>query len=95
MKIDRMAAGLNDKNIRAADVFENLETRFAVAELTAFGAAARHAQVMADGLAKCGVSTAAENLELVVSQHEPLGRFSVEPFERTCQTIARWSIALR
>ena len=61
-----MAAGLHHKNIRAPYIFQNLKTRFAVAELAVLGAAPRDAQITADGVAERRVRRAAKNLEFFV-----------------------------
>jgi hypothetical protein len=69
-----MAAGLHDKNIRAANVFQDLKSRLAIAELPALSSPARHAQIVADRFAELWIRASAENLELVVRQRSPLKR---------------------
>jgi hypothetical protein len=42
-------AGLNDKNVSATHIFQNLKIYFAIAETAQHGFAQRNVQVLADG----------------------------------------------
>ena len=52
VEIHRIAAGLHDEDVGAANVFENLIARFAVRKLAVLGASSRHAEILADGIRK-------------------------------------------
>jgi hypothetical protein len=66
MIIDGKRAGLNDENIRATDIFEDLEVNFAVAETAEQGLAEGHFEVPADGLGQRGVGGPREDFETLV-----------------------------
>ena len=68
MKIRGIRAGLHDKHVRAAHIFQNLKIHFAVAEFAELGLAELHAQVAANVLRQARVRAAAKNFELIVGQ---------------------------
>src|SRR5260370_26191610 len=59
-------ARLHDEDVGSADVFENLEINFAIAEPPEKRLAQRHIQVLADALCEHRVCHPRENLESVV-----------------------------
>ena len=67
MEIAGIRARLHDENVGAANIFENLKMRFAVAELAELGFAQFHTCVLADVLSQTQVGAAGENLEFVVN----------------------------
>jgi hypothetical protein len=68
MLIDRIGAGLNDKYICPANVFQNLKIDFAVTEATEVRAANRDSQIAANAARELRVTASGKNLELLVDQ---------------------------
>src|SRR6185437_11799828 len=66
MDIHRVAGGLDDEDVGAADVLENLDIILAVAEAGEAALAGLDAEVLADLAGERGVGGAAEDLELVI-----------------------------
>src|SRR5271167_3593503 len=66
MVIYRVAARLDDKNIGAADVFENLEINFTIAKAPELGLAQRHFQMATDAFCQRKIRGPRENFESVV-----------------------------
>jgi hypothetical protein len=66
MLVDREAGGLHDKDVHAADVFEQLEVNLAVGEALQLGLSDGHANVLADLARELRVGRAAEELEALV-----------------------------
>src|ERR1700719_4067380 len=72
----RIWAGLHDKNVRAAHVFQNLKINFAVTELAELGFTRFGAQVAANILGQARVGAATENFKLVVGQESSFARWN-------------------
>ena len=72
MVVHRKAARLDDKNIGAANVFENLKINLAVAEAAQLGFTQRDLQVLADAFREREVRRARENFKAVVVQERLL-----------------------
>ena len=66
MLVDRIAGGLHDKDIDAANIFEKLEVDFAIGKALQLGLADRNSDVAADLFSKRTVGRAAEELEAPV-----------------------------
>src|SRR5437660_12735065 len=66
MTVDRSMARLHDKNVRAANVFQNLKINFAVAEAPQQRLAQRHIQFLANTLRQYWICGPRENLKSVV-----------------------------
>ena len=64
--IDRRACGLNDKNVRAAHIFLNLQVGFAVREGPDHGGTERAAQAIANLLGERRIRCSGEYLEVVI-----------------------------
>jgi hypothetical protein len=69
VKISGIGAGLHDKDVRAAHVFQNLKINFAVAELAEFGFTRLGAQVTANIGCQTRIRASAENFEFIVGQN--------------------------
>src|SRR4029077_8561897 len=68
MVVHREATRLDNKNIGAANVLENLKINLAVAEAAQLGFAKRDLQVLADAFREREVRRARENFKAVVVQ---------------------------
>jgi len=94
MKIRGIGARLDDEDIRAAHVFQNLEINFAVAEFSELGFAAFHAQVAADIVGQATVGASAKDLKLVVDQvcQFPVSRSALSIRERILEIESSFEI---
>ena len=68
MAIDRITARLDDKNIGATDILENLKINLSIAKTVEPGLAKRHFQMLANALCKRDVRRAREDFKAVVVQ---------------------------
>ncbi len=59
-------AGLNDKNVSAAHIFQNLKIYFAIAEAAQHGPAQRNVQVFADSFCQHRVRSPRKNFKALV-----------------------------
>ena len=59
-------AGLDNENVRAAHIFQNLKINFAIAEAAQHGFAQRHVEMPADGFGQHGVRRTRKNFETLV-----------------------------
>jgi hypothetical protein len=66
MIIDRKGAGLDNENIRATDIFEDLKINLAIAEAAEQGFAEGHVEVPANGFRQRGVGGPGEDFETLV-----------------------------
>src|SRR5258708_12771694 len=66
--VHRIMAGLNDKYVRAAHIFQNLKIYFAIAEPAKHGLAQRNVQMLADGVRQHRVRSSGKNFEALVVQ---------------------------
>src|SRR5690349_3290419 len=74
MAIHRIAARLDDENISAAHVLENLKINLAIAEAAQLGFTQRHLQMLADAFCQRQIGGARENFKAVVV-HEALAPY--------------------
>ncbi len=82
MAIHRVTARLDDKNIGAANVFENLKINFTITETTEIGFTERNLQMLANALCKREIRGARENFKAVVVQERLLQSVKVRRFLR-------------
>jgi hypothetical protein len=66
MIIDRKGAGLDNENIRATDIFEDLEVNLTVAKTAEQRLAEGHFEVRTNSLSQRGVGGPRENFETLV-----------------------------
>ncbi len=64
--VHRIMAWLNDKNIGAAHIFQNLKIYFAIAEAAQHGFAQRNVQMLADGFCQHRVCGSRKNFKTLV-----------------------------
>ena len=78
MVVDRLAGGLNQKHIRAADSLDEGDGSLAIGKMLHIRVAQLDPKLLADGLSEFGVGVATENLNVfTVRNHQMIPRFKI------------------